>query len=73
MVFGMLPLAISSGASSESKNGLGWVIIGGLTSSLLLTLILVPSVYLSAEILKDKFQRIFWKNKIAVKPIINRT
>lgn len=56
MVFGMLPLAIASGAGAESKNGLAWVIIGGLTSSLLLTLILVPCVYLAMEILKQKFK-----------------
>jgi HAE1 family hydrophobic/amphiphilic exporter-1 len=54
MVFGMLPLAISSGASSESKNGLAWVIIGGLISSLVLTLVLVPCVYFTAETIKGK-------------------
>lgn len=54
MVFGMLPLAISTGASSEIKNGLAWVIIGGLISSLLLTLVLVPCVYFTAETIKTK-------------------
>jgi len=54
MVFGMLPLAISTGESSESKNGLAWVIIGGLISSLVLTLVLVPCVYFVAETMKVK-------------------
>jgi HAE1 family hydrophobic/amphiphilic exporter-1 len=54
MVFGMLPLAISTGESSESKNGLAWVIIGGLISSLVLTLVLVPCVYFTAETIKEK-------------------
>lgn len=54
MVFGMLPLAISTGASSENKNGLAWVIIGGLISSLVLTLVLVPCVYFTAEAIKTK-------------------
>lgn len=45
MVFGMLPIAIASGAGAEWKNGLAWVIIGGLISSLFLTLIVVPVVY----------------------------
>lgn len=45
MVFGMLPIALASGSGSESKNGLAWVIIGGLLSSLFLTLIVVPVVY----------------------------
>ncbi len=56
MVFGMLPLAIASGSGSELKNGLAWVIIGGLTSSLLLTLVLVPCVYYTTETIKRKFQ-----------------
>jgi hydrophobic/amphiphilic exporter-1 (mainly G- bacteria), HAE1 family len=59
MVFGMIPLAISTGASSESKNGLAWVIIGGLTSSLLLTLILVPSAYLTLENVRANLVRGF--------------
>ncbi|KIA89183.1 acriflavin resistance protein [Pedobacter kyungheensis] len=46
MVFGMLPIALASGAGAEWKNGLAWVIVGGLTSSLFLTLIVVPVVYL---------------------------
>ncbi len=49
MVFGMLPIALASGASSETKNGMAWVIIGGLLSSLLLTLFLVPAVYYTFE------------------------
>ena len=57
MVFGMLPLAISTGTASENKNGLAWAIIGGLISSLLLTLILVPSVYASMENIKVKTQQ----------------
>jgi HAE1 family hydrophobic/amphiphilic exporter-1 len=59
MIFGMLPIALASGASAESKNGLAWVIIGGLTSSLLFTLVLVPSVYMSMEKYKEKFKKIF--------------
>src|SRR5690606_41485290 len=45
MVFGMLPIALPSGAGAEWKNGLAWVVIGGLVSSLFLTLIIVPVVY----------------------------
>ncbi|HEX2867411.1 MAG TPA: efflux RND transporter permease subunit [Ignavibacteriales bacterium] len=54
MVFGMLPIAISMGASSELKSGLATALIGGLISSLLLTLILVPVVYVKVENLKVK-------------------
>jgi HAE1 family hydrophobic/amphiphilic exporter-1 len=59
MIFGMLPIALASGASAESKNGLAWVIIGGLTSSLIFTLVLVPSVYMTMENLKEKLGRVF--------------
>jgi HAE1 family hydrophobic/amphiphilic exporter-1 len=45
MVIGMLPIAMASGAGAEWKNGLAWVIIGGLISSLFLTLVIVPVMY----------------------------
>jgi HAE1 family hydrophobic/amphiphilic exporter-1 len=45
MVIGMVPIALASGAAAELNNGLAWVIIGGLLSSLFLTLIVVPIVY----------------------------
>src|SRR5699024_1831627 len=45
MIFGMIPIATQTGAASEINNGLAWVLIGGLTSSLFLTLIIVPVVY----------------------------
>ena len=60
MVFGMLPVAIASGAGAEMKNGMAWVIIGGLLSSLVLTLLVVPNVYLIAENILSKFSK---KNK----------
>jgi HAE1 family hydrophobic/amphiphilic exporter-1 len=45
MIFGMLPIALATGGGSEWKNGMAWALIGGLTSSLFLTLIVVPVVY----------------------------
>src|SRR5690625_215714 len=45
MAIGMLPIAMATGPGAEIKNGLAWVIIGGLLSSLFLTLIVVPVVY----------------------------
>ena len=52
MVFGMLPIALAKGAGSEWKNGLAWALIGGLTSSMFLTLIIVPIVYTWLDRLK---------------------
>lgn len=45
MVIGMLPIALATGAGAEWKNGLAWVMIGGLISSMFLTLVVVPVVY----------------------------
>lgn len=55
MVIGMLPIAIASGAGAEWKNGLAWVIIGGLLSSLFLTLVIVPVMYDIFDKLINKF------------------
>ena len=55
MVIGMLPIALASGTASEWKNGLAWVIIGGLSSSLVLTVYVVPMVYDVVDSLKLKF------------------
>ena len=46
MISGMLPLALALDPGSTAKRSLGTVVIGGLTSSLLLTLVLVPVVYM---------------------------
>jgi HAE1 family hydrophobic/amphiphilic exporter-1 len=65
MIFGMLPIALASGAGSEIKNGMAWVIIGGLTSSMVLTLFVVPSMYLIVEKLRMRFSK---KSELKVKP-----
>ncbi|SEA13469.1 hydrophobic/amphiphilic exporter-1, HAE1 family [Flavobacterium gillisiae] len=57
MVFGMFPIALASGAGAEWKNGLAWVIIGGLISSLFLTLVIVPVIYEIMEKLISKFSK----------------
>ncbi|HRB47600.1 MAG: efflux RND transporter permease subunit [Bacteroidetes bacterium] len=55
MAIGMLPIALASGTAAEWKNGLAWVIIGGLISSLALTVYLVPMVYYVVDKSKEKF------------------
>ncbi|MDF5689961.1 efflux RND transporter permease subunit [Aquirufa aurantiipilula] len=54
MAIGMLPIALGSGTAAEWKNGLAWVIIGGLISSLVLTVFLVPMVYYLVDKVKEK-------------------
>ena len=55
MVAGMIPLAIANGAGAEVNKGLAIVIIGGLLSSLFLTLIVVPLVYLIFDNIGKRF------------------
>jgi HAE1 family hydrophobic/amphiphilic exporter-1 len=45
MIFGMLPLAFEIGAGSEMRSPMARAVIGGLITSTLLTLIVVPVVY----------------------------
>lgn len=45
MIFGMLPLAISNGEGTEVRKPMAYAIIGGMTTSTLLTLIVVPVLF----------------------------
>lgn len=54
MVVGMIPIATATGSGAEWKNGLAWVLIGGLTSSMFLTIVVVPIMYYSVDRVKDK-------------------
>lgn len=45
MVLGAVPLAFSTGAGAESRQQIGWVIVGGLLLGTLFTLFVVPTVY----------------------------
>jgi hydrophobic/amphiphilic exporter-1 (mainly G- bacteria), HAE1 family len=49
MIIGLMPLALSRGAGAEWKNGMAWGLIGGLSSSLMLTFIVVPIIYLGVH------------------------
>ncbi|TAM86495.1 efflux RND transporter permease subunit [bacterium] len=54
MIAGMLPLAMGFTEGAEFRKSMGTVIIGGLTSSLFLTLFLVPVVYIGLVGLADR-------------------
>ena len=56
MIVGMLPIAMATGTAAEWKNGLAWVIIGGLLSSLILTVFLIPMVYYLVDTAKEKLK-----------------
>ena len=46
MVLGALPLALATGAGAESRRQIGWVIVGGMTVGTVLTVCVVPTMYL---------------------------
>jgi multidrug efflux pump len=46
MVLGALPLAWAHGAGAESRQAIGWVIVGGMSFGTVLTLFVVPTAYL---------------------------
>ncbi|WP_437919552.1 efflux RND transporter permease subunit [Sphingobacterium sp. LRF_L2] len=55
MVIGMLPIALATGDGADMNRGLAIVIIGGLLSSLFLTLVVVPVVYSIFDSLGRRF------------------
>ncbi len=55
MILGMLPLALNPAAGSEFTKSLGWVLIGGLSSSMLMTLVIVPVIYTKVEQVREMF------------------
>jgi multidrug efflux pump len=57
-VFGALPIALGLGAGASSRRPLGYSIIGGLLVSTLLTLYLVPAVFVLFERLRDRRVRV---------------
>ena len=60
MIVGMLPTALSLSAGAEVRSSMSWVIIGGLLTSTLFTLLVIPMVFLWFEehSLKKYFGRI---------------
>jgi HAE1 family hydrophobic/amphiphilic exporter-1 len=56
-VLGMLPMALGLGAGSEMAQPLALVIVFGLSLSTLVTLIVVPVLYLSLDNFGAKFRK----------------
>ncbi|MFZ8912397.1 MAG: efflux RND transporter permease subunit, partial [Burkholderiaceae bacterium] len=44
-IFGALPLALATGPGSESRQEIGWVVVGGMSFGTLLTLFVIPTIY----------------------------
>ena len=57
MILGMLPVAFGLGASSNFRAGIGVTIIGGLISSTVLTLVIVPVFYIILDNVEARFRK----------------
>ena len=57
MIFGMLPLAIGLGEGAEQQAPMGRAIIGGVITSTLLTLVVVPVIYSYLDTFERRFKR----------------
>ncbi|MBD3726384.1 MAG: efflux RND transporter permease subunit [Moraxella osloensis] len=71
MVMGMIPLALGIGEGSEQQAPMAHAIIGGVITSTLLTLIVVPVIYTYLDDGKQRFFRLFAKEK-ATTPAMKR-
>jgi len=58
-VFGMIPVALSQSDGAEWRNPMGFIIIGGLTTSTLLTLVVIPAIYVAVAGVGSKLAGIF--------------
>jgi HAE1 family hydrophobic/amphiphilic exporter-1 len=59
MVFGMMPLALSTSEGAEQRAPLGQAVIGGVITSSLLTLVVVPVVYCYLDDLTQWLKRLW--------------
>ena len=59
MVLGMMPIAIGIGEGAETRSPMAIATIGGLITSLFLTLIIVPVVYDLFDEIKARVQYYF--------------
>jgi HAE1 family hydrophobic/amphiphilic exporter-1 len=65
MIFGMLPLAFAIGAGAEMRAPMARAVIGGLITSTLLTLVVVPVVYTYLDDLRPQLLRAWLQRRRA--------
>ncbi len=59
-ILGLLPMSFGWGAGGQIQASLARVVIGGLSASTLITLVLIPSVYVSIASLRERLGTMNW-------------
>jgi len=67
-LFGVLPIALGRAEGMEMQQPLGIVVVGGLCSSTILTLIIIPSVYEVMDDLALDLKNLFRRKKPELSP-----
>lgn len=71
MVAGMLPTALSITEGAENRSGMAWVLIGGLLTSTIFTLFVIPVVYTIFNDYKTKWHKRRNRKKVAMQPTLD--
>ena len=61
-IFGVSPLALSTGAGAQARSTIGWTVLGGLLAATLLAIFIVPVLFVVIT-------RIATRNKKIEKPV----
>jgi multidrug efflux pump subunit AcrB len=71
-IAGILPIAIGFGAGAESRRPMGLAVAGGLVSSTLLTLFVIPVVYTLFSDLGKRFRRTREAHAVGARPVLGK-
>jgi hydrophobic/amphiphilic exporter-1 (mainly G- bacteria), HAE1 family len=65
-IIGAFPLAIATGAGAASRQSLGTVIIGGMIVATVLSLFIVPVLYITIKTIEERVRKGLYKPKLAL-------
>lgn len=71
MGFGMLPIAMGFGADPSFRSPMAIAVIGGLVTSTLLSLLVVPAVFTYVDDIENFFKRLWSRRTAAISPALN--
>lgn len=68
-ILGLLPLSMGLGAGAEIQASLARVVIGGLAASTLITLVLIPTLYVIVAGLQERVAT-YWAERRSLEPAV---